>query len=158
MQRIKVAIAILLAAALAVAVTAQTTPRVYKGGKSSKSSKSKSSKSSKSAKSATVKRKTTTAKSKSSTTHRTVAKAGSKTRPKTNTPPRPRGQLRPSQERYKEIEQALAARGYLEEEPSGKWGDGSVQALRAFQTDHQLPPTGKLDSLSLIQLGLGPRM
>jgi peptidoglycan hydrolase-like protein with peptidoglycan-binding domain len=64
--------------------------------------------------------------------------------------------LRPTNERYKEIETALASRGYLGEEPSGKWGSGSVEALRAFQADHQLPPTGKLGSLSLIQLGLAP--
>jgi len=65
--------------------------------------------------------------------------------------------MRPTPERYKQIEQALAARGYLLEEPLGKWGAPSVAALRAFQADNQLPPTGRLDAQSLIQLGLGPR-
>ncbi|HYM12481.1 MAG TPA: peptidoglycan-binding domain-containing protein [Bryobacterales bacterium] len=68
----------------------------------------------------------------------------------------PRGQMHPTAERYKQIEEALAARGYLHDSPSGKWGPGSVEALRSFQADHQLPPTGKLDALSLEQLGLGP--
>lgn len=144
--RLRVAVAAFLAVALAVAVAAQSTPKVYKG--SPKSSKS------------GTKRKGTkgkgTAKGKSTTKgKRSVAKARPKS--KTTTPPRPRGQLRPTNERYKEIETALASRGYLGEEPSGKWGQGSVEALRAFQADHQLPPTGKLDSLSLIQLGLGPK-
>ncbi len=67
----------------------------------------------------------------------------------------PRGQQRPTPERYKQIEEALAARGYLHEEATGKWGPNSVEALRSFQADHQLPPTGRLDALSLTQLGLG---
>ena len=69
----------------------------------------------------------------------------------------PRGQLRPTPERYKQIEEALAARGYLSEEPNGKWTPASVDALRSFQNDHDLPPTGRLDALSLIALGLGPK-
>lgn len=68
----------------------------------------------------------------------------------------PVGQQRPTPERYKQIEEALAARGYLQEEPTGKWDSNSVEALRAFQADHELPPTGRLDARSLIELGLGP--
>ncbi len=159
MQRVRTTLAIFLAAALAAVVAAQTTAsKVHKGSGSKGSKVSSKSKSPKSAKSG-VKRKsaTTTAKAKASAGKRSVAKARAKTSAKSS-PPRQRGQLRPTPERYKEIEQALAARGYLNEEPTGKWGEGSVEALRAFQADHQLPPTGKLDSLSLIQLGLGPRM
>lgn len=66
-------------------------------------------------------------------------------------------QTRPAPERYKAIEQELAARGYLRQEPSGNWTPGAVEALRSFQADRGLPATGKLDSLSLIELGLGPR-
>ena len=68
----------------------------------------------------------------------------------------PRGQMHPTPERYRQIEEALVARGYLTEEPSGKWGPNAVEALRSFQADHELPPTGRIDALSLIQLGLGP--
>jgi len=88
----------------------------------------------------------------------TTAKARTKAKSKTKSVrPRYTGQTRPTPERYKQIEQALAARGYLNEEPSGKWGSPSVDALKSFQADNQLPPTGKLDAQSLIQLGLGPR-
>lgn len=145
--RIRVAFAAVLAVALPLAVVAQTRPKVYKGAPKSPKSGIKRKGTAKGKGAAKGK---TTAKGK-----RTVAKARPKSR--TTKPPRPRGQLRPTNERYKEIETALASRGYLGEEPSGKWGSGSVEALRAFQADHQLPPTGKLDSLSLIQLGLGAK-
>lgn len=145
--RIRVAFAAALAVALPLAVIAQTVPKVYKG--SSKSSKSGTKRK------GTAKRKGAAKSKTAAKGKRTVAQARPKS--KTTAPPRPRGQQRPSNERYKEIETALASRGYLGEEPSGKWGPGSVEALRAFQADHQLPPTGKLDSLSLIQLGLGPK-
>jgi peptidoglycan hydrolase-like protein with peptidoglycan-binding domain len=35
----------------------------------------------------------------------------------------------PSQERYKEIQQALASKGYFHTEPDGNWGAASVDAL-----------------------------
>jgi peptidoglycan hydrolase-like protein with peptidoglycan-binding domain len=105
---------------------------------------------------ASSKKATTAAKRKAATkskSKRPVTRA----RAKTKAAPRARGQVRPTSERYKQIEQALAARGYLNEEPNGRWGAPAVEALRAFQSDQQLPPTGKLDALSLIQLGLGPK-
>ena len=70
---------------------------------------------------------------------------------------RPVGQQRPTSERYKEIETALHERGYLNESPTGQWSSSSVDALRRFQADQDLPVTGHLDSLSLIRLGLGPQ-
>jgi peptidoglycan hydrolase-like protein with peptidoglycan-binding domain len=75
---------------------------------------------------------------------------------KTARAPLPHGQQHPTQERYKQIEEALAARGYLHTAPDGRWGPDSVEALRNFQAEHQLSPTGRLDAQSLIQLGLGP--
>jgi peptidoglycan hydrolase-like protein with peptidoglycan-binding domain len=63
----------------------------------------------------------------------------------------------PTPERYKEIEQALTARGYLKQAPDGIWDAASVDALRRFQQDQNLSTTGKIDSLSLIALGLGPK-
>ena len=66
-------------------------------------------------------------------------------------------QLAPNPARYKEIQQALAARGYLKAAPSGVWDNESADALRHFQQDQNLEPTGKLNSMSLIALGLGPK-
>jgi hypothetical protein len=61
----------------------------------------------------------------------------------------------PSPERYKEIQQSLVSKGYLQGEPTGEWGPDSVEALKRFQTDQNLMPDGKISSLSLIALGLG---
>ena len=67
-------------------------------------------------------------------------------------------QLAPTPERYKQIQDALAAKGYLPpEEANGAWGQGSVDALKRFQADQRIDATGKINSLSLIALGLGPR-
>lgn len=66
-------------------------------------------------------------------------------------------QQAPSPERYKEIQQALADKGYLKATPSGVWDSESVEALRRFQQDQNLESSGKLDSISLIALGLGPK-
>ena len=65
--------------------------------------------------------------------------------------------MAPTPERYKEIQQALVEKGYLKSEPNGVWDAQSTDALRQFQTDKQLSPTGKLSSASLIALGLGPK-
>ena len=62
----------------------------------------------------------------------------------------------PTSDRYKEIQQALASKGYLKSEPSGVWDADSVAAMRQFQTDRKLDPSGKLTAASLIDLGLGP--
>ncbi len=67
-------------------------------------------------------------------------------------------QLAPTPERYRQIQEALAAKGYLRpEEVSGTWGDSSMDALRRFQADQKLESNGKINSLSLIALGLGPK-
>jgi peptidoglycan hydrolase-like protein with peptidoglycan-binding domain len=66
-------------------------------------------------------------------------------------------QQQPTADRYREIQQALADRGYLKSEPNGIWGPESVEALKKFQEDQNLKPSGKLDPLSLISLGLGPK-
>ena len=66
-------------------------------------------------------------------------------------------QQAPTQDRYREIQQALAAKGYLHGEPNGQWGEDSVDALKRFQADQSLMPEGKINSLSLIALGLGPK-
>ncbi|MGH9721137.1 MAG: peptidoglycan-binding domain-containing protein [Bryobacteraceae bacterium] len=68
------------------------------------------------------------------------------------------GQRQPTPERYKEIQSALASRGYLEGgAANGVWRESSVDALKRFQQDQNLEPSGRITSLSLIALGLGPK-
>ena len=67
-------------------------------------------------------------------------------------------QLAPTPERYQEIQVALAAKGYLKpEDANGTWTPASVDALKKFQAGQNLDSTGKINSLSLIALGLGPK-
>ena len=67
-------------------------------------------------------------------------------------------QLAPTPQRYKEIQDALAAKGYLKpEDANGAWNQASVDALKKFQAGQNLDSTGKINSLSLIALGLGPK-
>jgi hypothetical protein len=67
-------------------------------------------------------------------------------------------QTMPTPDRFKEIQTALADKGYLApEEANGAWDQSSADALRKFQADQNLETTGKINSLSLIALGLGPR-
>jgi hypothetical protein len=68
----------------------------------------------------------------------------------------PTFQAHPDTERYQQIQQALAQKGYFKGEANGTWGDDSVAALKQFQTDQKIPNDGKISSLSLIGLGLGP--
>ena len=63
----------------------------------------------------------------------------------------------PTPDRYREIQQALAAKGYFTGEADGVWGPDSVDALKHFQRDQGLSDDGKLDSLTIIGLGLGPQ-
>ncbi len=71
-------------------------------------------------------------------------------------PPRYYPQQLPTPDRYKEIQDALANKGYFAGPSDGTWGPSSVDALKHFQHDQSLNEDGKLDSLSLIALGLGP--
>jgi peptidoglycan hydrolase-like protein with peptidoglycan-binding domain len=66
-------------------------------------------------------------------------------------------QLSPTQDRYKEIQQALVEKGYLKSEPSGVWDKDSQQAMTQFQTDQKLPANGKITAAALIGLGLGAK-
>jgi peptidoglycan hydrolase-like protein with peptidoglycan-binding domain len=68
------------------------------------------------------------------------------------------GQTEPTPERYKQFQEALIAKGYLHGEATGKWDEASADAMRRFQRDQNLEPTGKPnESLSIIALGLGPK-
>jgi peptidoglycan hydrolase-like protein with peptidoglycan-binding domain len=70
--------------------------------------------------------------------------------------PRYYPQMQPTPDRYKEIQGALANKGYFAGEADGTWGPSSAEALKRFQHDQNLNEDGKIDSLSLIALGLGP--
>ena len=61
----------------------------------------------------------------------------------------------PAADRTEEIQSALGRGGYYSGNPNGRWDGGTQEALRRFQTANGLPPTGKLDALSLQKLGLG---
>ncbi len=103
--------------------------------------------------------KSTATSSKKTATKAAARKTGSKkTASKKTTGNWRTSQRTPSPDRYKEIQQALASKGYMPQgSPSGVWDASSVQALKKFQQDQSLEPSGKIDSLSLIALGLGPK-
>lgn len=96
---------------------------------------------------------TAAAKSRSKTTYARSRGRG----PQPVAPRRYRGQMTPSQERYNEIQQALVARGFLTTPPNGVWDKDSIDAMKRFQAEQNLPPSGKVTSLTLIALGLGPK-
>jgi len=89
----------------------------------------------------------------------TKSKAPKYKSPKYKAPKKSRrsSQVAPTPDRYKEIQQALVSKGYLHSEPNGEWGADSAEALKRFQADQNLTPDGKLNSLSLIAMGLGPK-
>lgn len=83
-----------------------------------------------------------------------AAKSGKRISSKSSSRHAP-GQKAPTPERITEIQQALAKNGALSGEPTGKWDDSTTEGMRKFQAAHGLNPTGKLDALTLRQLGLG---
>ena len=97
--------------------------------------------------------------SKSAVSRPAASKAASKigTKSRKTVARRPPTQQQPSADRYKEIQQALADKGYLQGPIDGAWNPGSVEALKRFQKDQNLDADGKIGSLSLIALGLGPK-
>lgn len=99
--------------------------------------------------------------SKTATSKTSVAKSTVKSNTKSakNATPtyRRSGQITPTLERYQEIQQALSDRGYFEGPADGKWGVSSTEALKRFQREQSLVEDGKIGSLSLIALGLGPK-
>ncbi len=50
------------------------------------------------------------------------------------------------------------AKGFLQpEQATGVWDQSSTDALKQFQMQQRIDPSGKINSLSLIALGLGPK-
>jgi peptidoglycan hydrolase-like protein with peptidoglycan-binding domain len=68
---------------------------------------------------------------------------------------RVKGQAAPTADRINEIQGVLAKNGAYAGEPSGKWDDSTVEAMKKFQASHGLNPTGKMDALTLQKMGLG---
>jgi len=66
-------------------------------------------------------------------------------------------QMAPTPDRYREIQDALAAKGYLKTPSNGVWDADSIDAMQRFQKDQNLEPTGKLTARSLTALGLGTK-
>jgi peptidoglycan hydrolase-like protein with peptidoglycan-binding domain len=66
-------------------------------------------------------------------------------------------QQQPTPERYRQIQQALLDKGYFGGPVDGEWGSSSVDSLKRFQHDQSLAEDGKIGSVSLIALGLGPK-
>jgi peptidoglycan hydrolase-like protein with peptidoglycan-binding domain len=67
-------------------------------------------------------------------------------------------QIAPTPSRISEIQAALSKEGAYQGEPNGKWDAASVDAMRQFQNDHGLTPSGKIDALTLQKLGLGSQV
>jgi len=106
--------------------------------------------------SAPAKRRTTTRASSSrpSTTKKTASRTTTR---KPAAAPKPRAQANPTSERYTQIQQALAEKGYYTGAVDGSWSPSSIEALKRFQRDQNITADGKLGALSLIALGLGPK-
>ena len=119
-------------------VVAQTRPATKKKASSSKSSSKSNSKSG--------------SKSVSKPAHRRTSKSTKK-----QAGPRRSAQQQPTPQRYKEIQQVLADKGYFKGQVDGNWGPSSIDALKRFQHDQSLAEDGKIGSLSLMALGLGPK-
>lgn len=58
--------------------------------------------------------------------------------------------------RVKEIQQALARTGYLQEAPTGRWDAATRDAMRRYQQANGFSPTGLPEAKPLMKLGLGP--
>jgi peptidoglycan hydrolase-like protein with peptidoglycan-binding domain len=93
----------------------------------------------------------TAAAAQSSTTKKRTSSKKSKKKSKATA----KGQKAPTSDRIREIQSALNREGVLDGEPTGKWDDATIDAMRKFQEDHGLNPTGKIDAGTLNKLGLG---
>ncbi len=109
------------------------------------------------AKKTTAKKKTSTAKKSTTRKRTTVSRSRKSTRRSRTASARFRGQTHPTPDRYREIQTALQNAGFLDGEPTGKWDEPTVSALKRFQEEHEITPNGKINALSLIALGLGPK-
>jgi Putative peptidoglycan binding domain len=133
----------------ASAVKSKTHPVAHSGNKPASSAK------------ATLRQAASTkpsGKNRTASSHAVSARGRGKTgRRTTRAASGPAVQSHPDTERYQQIQQALTERGYYKGEVNGEWNADSVEALKHFQADQKLEPDGKVNSWSLINLGLGPK-
>ena len=67
-------------------------------------------------------------------------------------------QTGPTPDRYREIQESLISKGYMQQgSATGTWDQSSMDAMRKYQADQKMDPTGKITAKALITLGLGPR-
>jgi hypothetical protein len=69
--------------------------------------------------------------------------------------PKVKGQAAPTPDRIKEIQGALQKDGSYQGEPTGKWDEPTMEAMKKYQDKIGVAPTGKIDAVSLSKLGLG---
>lgn len=98
---------------------------------------------------------TKSVKSNKSSGRKTYASRKSRSSRRTTAKAQPVRQAAPSSDRYKEIQEALVAKGYMTTPPNGQWDQNSQDAMRKFQSAENLSVSGKLSSRSIIALGLG---
>ena len=104
-------------------------------------------------------KKTTAKKSASkSPARKTASKSGGKSSPRRKAVTWRNRQTAPTPDRYRQIQSALAAKGYLSpQDATGVWNQTSIDALKKFQREQNIDSSGKINSLSIIALGLGPK-
>jgi hypothetical protein len=85
----------------------------------------------------------------STTTKKKKASSKSKRKPKV------KGQTVPTPDRIREIQTALQKDGSYQGEPTGKWDEATMDAMKKYQDKIGVSPTGKIDAVSLNKLGLG---
>jgi len=98
---------------------------------------------------------TKSVKGKKASGRKTVVSRKSRSSRRATAKAQPARQAAPSSERYKEIQEALVAKGYMTTPPNGQWDENSQDAMRKFQSAQNLSVSGKLSSRSIIALGLG---
>jgi hypothetical protein len=147
---------ILLAWSAGPAAAVQQTPPANKKTPARKKAPRKSAAASKKGASTATKGAATASSRKPGTTTRSASSRGRKTAGKRGVTWRNR-QISPTPDRYREIQGALASKGFLKpEDATGTWNQTSSDALKKFQAEQNLDSSGKINSLSLIALGLGP--
>jgi hypothetical protein len=78
-----------------------------------------------------------------------------KTSSKSKRKPKVKGQTAPTPDRIREIQTALQKDGSYQGEPTGKWDAATMDAMKKYQDKIGVSPTGKIDAVSLNNLGLG---
>jgi peptidoglycan hydrolase-like protein with peptidoglycan-binding domain len=68
---------------------------------------------------------------------------------------KPVGQKAPTPDRIRDIQSALQREGAYQGQPTGKWDDATVDAMKNYQDKNGLNATGKIDAVTLNKLGLG---